>query len=140
MKVCKIFRFDAAHFLPGYEGKCNAMHGHTWTLEVEAKGLAGKDGMVMDFALLKRYVCTSVIEVLDHTLLNNLVKMPTCENMLLWIAERLRKPNVLPPHDLTWNEVDMTTHTVFIGNVPVVRLKLSETPDSFAELDIPRHE
>jgi 6-pyruvoyl-tetrahydropterin synthase len=25
--------FDAAHFLPGYNGPCGNLHGHTWRIE-----------------------------------------------------------------------------------------------------------
>ena len=28
--------FDSAHFLSGYRGKCANLHGHRWTVEVEA--------------------------------------------------------------------------------------------------------
>lgn len=140
MKVCKIFRFDAAHYLPDYIGKCRNMHGHSWVLEVELGGKANKSGMVMDFALLKKHIVVAVIDILDHSLLNTFLKIPTCENLLLWIAERLRNPEVMPTYETVWDESNMTIHTLYIDNVPVVRLKLSETVDSFAELDIPTHE
>jgi 6-pyruvoyl-tetrahydropterin synthase len=26
-------KFDAAHFLPGYNGACSRMHGHTWRVD-----------------------------------------------------------------------------------------------------------
>lgn len=137
MRVCKIFRFDAAHYLPGYAGKCGVMHGHSWVLEVELEGKAGKEGMVVDFARLKEHIDKEVMHFLDHTLLNTYVKAPTCENLLLWIAARL---GGVSASDTAWNEREMTMHPVFIENVPVVRLKLSETVDSFATLLLPTHE
>ena len=39
MIIGKTFTFEAAHWLPGHTGKCNALHGHTWTVEVELKFL-----------------------------------------------------------------------------------------------------
>jgi len=30
--------FSAAHFLKHYQGKCENMHGHTFTVEVHLKG------------------------------------------------------------------------------------------------------
>jgi len=107
MRVCKIFRFDAAHYLPEYEGKCRNMHGHTWTLEVEVSGSVRK-GMVMDFAVLKSLVKEKVIDCLDHSLLNDIIPNPTCENLLFWIRRSL-------------------------GLEGLARLRLYETPDSFAE-------
>lgn len=29
ISVTKIFKFDAAHFLPEHKGKCADIHGHT---------------------------------------------------------------------------------------------------------------
>jgi len=116
MSVCKTFRFDAAHYLPNYEGKCSQMHGHTWVLEVEVSGSVGSDGMVIDFAELKGIVNREVIDKLDHTLLNDTFENPTAENMLRRI----------------WN-----TLLQAIGNTSMVsltRLRLYETPDSFAEM------
>ena len=117
MKVCKIFRFDAAHFLPYCDGKCKNMHGHSWGLEVEVTGLVSKlgcdEGMVVDFAILKSFVNEVVIQHLDHRLLNDIITNPTCENLLDWIADRLCK------------------HNDYLHKV--TRLRLYETPDSFAE-------
>ena len=30
MIVLKEFEFDAAHYLPSYNGKCEHLHGHTY--------------------------------------------------------------------------------------------------------------
>ena len=114
--VCKIFSFDAAHSLPDYPGKCQRLHGHTWRLEVEFSGRVNeRTGMVADFAGLKGLVGREVIDVLDHTLLNTEVENPTCENLLAWIWLRLSKVQ-------------------FVEEIQLVRLRLYETPDSFAEL------
>ena len=32
MFVLKEFEFDAAHYLPEYNGKCERLHGHTYKL------------------------------------------------------------------------------------------------------------
>ena len=116
MSVCKAFRFDAAHYLPNYEGKCKNLHGHTWTLEVEVSGVpipdGSKQGMVMDFGDLKVAVQQKVIDVLDHTLLNDTISNPTAENILLWVHDKLQ----CLPYGM------------------LCRLRLYETPDSFAEL------
>ena len=117
MLVCKIFRFSAAHYLPNYDGMCSRLHGHTWILEVEVEGpVDSMSGMVVDFAELKRDVNDLIIDVLDHTCLNDLglpfSTNPTCENVLQWIWDEFRNIYVLS------------------------RLRLYESPDSFAELKI----
>ena len=34
MIIIKEFDFDAAHYLPAYNGKCEHLHGHTYKLVV----------------------------------------------------------------------------------------------------------
>lgn len=88
--VTKIFEFEAAHHLPNYKGDCHNMHGHTYKLEVTTRGVVSEDqGMVVDFKLLKEMVQTHVVDILDHEVLNNHVKNPTAENLVVWIREQL---------------------------------------------------
>ncbi len=85
--VTRRFKFNSAHFLPGYDGKCQNLHGHTWYLEVAVEGrINGTSGMVMDFSKMKQIVNEVVIERLDHHCLNDLVSNPTAENLceLIW--------------------------------------------------------
>lgn len=62
--------FDSAHFLSGYHGKCENLHGHRWKVEAEifSEELIG-DGdmrsMVVDFADFKRDLKAEV-EPFDH--------------------------------------------------------------------------
>jgi len=85
MKACRIFYFDAAHFLPDYKGKCERVHGHTYRLEVEVEKDLGDDGMVTDFNEIKQVVNREVVEKLDHSSLNDLLPNPTAENITEWI-------------------------------------------------------
>ena len=81
--------FDAAHYLPNYPGKCKEMHGHTWTVEVEVCGdVDDETGMVVDLTILKRDV-NNIIDKLDHKLLNDGMRIPTCENVALYIHDQL---------------------------------------------------
>lgn len=128
MRVCKIFRFDAAHYLPEYDGKCKNMHGHGWRLEVELEGNVEADGMVLDFSELKRVVNHLVIDHLDHRLLNDVIVNPTCENLLIWIAE------VLCPKVVDYKELKKAANVAGVEYLHLIsRLRLYETPDSYAE-------
>lgn len=135
--ITKEFRFEGAHALTGYDGKCKHIHGHSYKLLVTIAGEPSvvpghpKEGMIMDFNDLETFVRQHVIDVLDHTLMlhkdaplqevlkkayNNIKTFdfqPTCENLTLYIAGIL-EPAITPPHAL---------HSV----------RLYETPRSFAE-------
>ena len=81
MIVSKKFSFCAAHFLPGYEGKCANLHGHTWEVEVAVKGPIGpRTGMVVDFTWLKG-VLEEEVGKFDHDSLNNFFSNPTAERL-----------------------------------------------------------
>ena len=64
--------FSAAHQLKGYQGSCEALHGHNWKVDVEVYGEEVDEiGMLIDFKDLKAIVL-SVLSRLDHTFLNDL--------------------------------------------------------------------
>ena len=137
--LTKIFRFEAAHALAGYDGKCRNIHGHSYELQVTVKGMPinesgnPKNGMVIDFHDLKRIVNEEVVERLDHSFIigtnmpddfvesakRNFDKIvcvayqPTTENMLTDFVERIKAK--LPQ------------------NVELYSVRLQETRDSFAE-------
>ena len=72
IRLTKEFTFEAAHSLEGYDGACREIHGHSYRLFVTIKGEPScdaydpKQGMVMDFGLLKRIVNEQIISRLDH--------------------------------------------------------------------------
>ncbi|HNF31650.1 MAG TPA: 6-carboxytetrahydropterin synthase, partial [Bacteroidia bacterium] len=77
VRVTKIFVFDMAHALYGYDGPCKNIHGHTYKLSVTLKGTPVKDnsnpkaGMVIDFSILKQIVQEKIIKQFDHALVLN---------------------------------------------------------------------
>lgn len=64
--------FSSAHQLKGYQGRCEAVHGHNWKVEAEVEGDVIDDiGLLMDFKHLKS-ILKDVIDRLDHVMLNDL--------------------------------------------------------------------
>ena len=92
--ITKIFRFEAAHFLPCHLGKCKNVHGHSYVLEIEIEGDRNFEGpekdMVMDFGNLSKIVNELVIDRLDHKILNDIFDNPTAECMVMEIAKWLK--------------------------------------------------
>lgn len=90
MEVFKEFTFDAAHYLPNVPvgHKCSRLHGHTYRIRIGVSGQIDRHtGFVIDFGDLKAAV-KPVIDMLDHTLINDTIGNPTCENLaeFLWAA------------------------------------------------------
>ncbi len=96
MYEVKIIRFfSAAHFLQDYHGKCEALHGHNWKVEVMVRRQTlGEGNMALDFARLKRQT-DEVLERLDHKNLNELPPFrdqnPSSEAIARYIFQELEK-------------------------------------------------
>jgi 6-pyruvoyltetrahydropterin/6-carboxytetrahydropterin synthase len=94
MTIYKIFRFDAAHYLPNVpaDHKCGGMHGHTYTLKVSVSGKPSiYTGWIMDFSELKGIV-EPWVNLLDHHVLNDIegLENPTAEILCLWLWKNLK--------------------------------------------------
>jgi 6-pyruvoyltetrahydropterin/6-carboxytetrahydropterin synthase len=89
-----ITEFSAAHNLRNFRGKCEALHGHNWKVEVVVRGSGLDDsGVVLDFAEVKG-ATKEIMEEIDHRYLNDLpfftTHNPSSENIARYIFERLQ--------------------------------------------------
>ena len=105
MIITKKFTFDAAHFLPSYNGKCEHLHGHTYALNIKVAGTPDAEGMVIDFTRVKKLTQELVLARLDHALLNDILPNPSAENICLWVWQQLYQPLAAPNHLLYAVEV-----------------------------------
>lgn len=139
IRITKKFDFEMAHALWNYDGACRNIHGHSYKLYVTVSGEPihdnrnVKNGMVVDFGVLKEMVnrtlvkrydhCVMVSKEAPHDFLTKVDQMfdkyelvpfqPTSENLLLLFVEILKK--------------EMTE------DIELVKLQLYETETSFAE-------
>ncbi len=87
--------FDAAHFLRGYKGKCEALHGHRFKVVATVRAdKLDELGMGYDFTALKQKL-GEVVNGFDHTCLNDLPAFkkanPSSENIATTIYRELGK-------------------------------------------------
>ena len=97
-------KFQAAHFLKEYKGKCEKIHGHTFQIEVaiEVRELDAT-GLGIDFTLIKR----KLAEILpDHSLLNEVYEFnPSAENLARRFFQEIKKS--FPVKEVTvWESED----------------------------------
>lgn len=106
LQVCG--EFSSSHQLRHYEGKCENMHGHNFSVEVDVTGdrLDPKLGILMDFKELKR-VLKVVTDKLDHRHLNDLPAFvdqnPSSELLAQYIYRRLH--DLLAAHPVRLEQV-----------------------------------
>lgn len=144
-QITKRTRFEAGHRIPNHESKCRHIHGHSWHLEVTIEGPidsrrdSPSKGMVLDFGDLKAIVHELVVDQWDHAFLVydkdvtmlralsvfpeshrtvELPVVPTCENLAQIAYEAIE------------SEVSRRSE----GTTHVVRVRLYETPNSWAEV------
>jgi 6-pyruvoyltetrahydropterin/6-carboxytetrahydropterin synthase len=115
IKVEKIFRFESAHHLMNYCGPCEHTHGHSYLLIVGLKGPINRDtGMVIDYKELKNIVQKYIIDIFDHSNINDVMDCnPTAENMILFIWEKLEKEGLVKGlYEITLKETDSSIATI----------------------------
>jgi 6-pyruvoyltetrahydropterin/6-carboxytetrahydropterin synthase len=86
--------FDSAHYLRGYKGKCEKIHGHRYAVTVHLKSLKLNEiGLVYDFTDVKNHL-SGILSRLDHILLNEVSPFdqinPSAENIAALIHKELK--------------------------------------------------
>ena len=83
-------KFQAAHYLRGYKGKCENVHGHTFQVQVEIEvAELDKTGIGIDFTVVKKRLGETLP---DHTLLNDVYPFnPSAENLSRHFYRELKK-------------------------------------------------
>ena len=94
-EICIKDHIASAHFLPGYDGMCKNLHGHTWKIEVFIVGeKLDNVGLLADFAVLKKKL-KEFLSHIDHVCLNDLPYFkknnPSTENIAKYIYEHFSR-------------------------------------------------
>ena len=101
--------FDAAHFLRGYQGKCEALHGHRFRVVVKITSPVLNDtGLAYDFVELKQHL-GNITTRFDHTCLNDVPPFdrinPSSENIASTIYSELQPKLAQDPVSISYVEV-----------------------------------
>ena len=83
-------RFQAAHYLKNYKGKCEKIHGHTFQVEVQIETTElNQTGISIDFVQIKKKL-SKILP--DHSLLNEVYDFnPSAENLSRHFFYELKK-------------------------------------------------
>ena len=152
MTNCKItatkeFVWDMAHLLPGHNGLCKNLHGHTYKLQVtvsntESVIIGGPSaGMVIDFKHLKEIVNSVIVDRYDHAVVLQRQSGDAFESALIDLCILHKKKMVLTHYrttaenmvrDFAW-QIGQALEDLGQGKLVLEKVRLYETPTSYAE-------
>jgi len=130
--VWKRCSFDAAHYLPGYIGKCSKIHGHTYFVELGVLcSIDPVSGMGIDLREVGEFLETNVVSLFDHDVVNDKLPprlMPLGDNTVGY-AQSVPSPStaegiaryILSVADRYFSKSQ-------------VKVRVYETPDSWVEM------
>ena len=99
LQLTKIFPFETAHAVFGYDGPCKNIHGHSYELHVTVaaadtgEAFLAPPGFLIDFKDIKRIVKAEIVDYFDHKLVLSKAYMETHpeiaahENLIIWDYE-----------------------------------------------------
>ena len=137
LRLTKIFHFEMAHAIHGYQGACKNIHGHSYELHVTLgtveiqKEYIPMPGFIIDFKQIKNLVNTAIIEKFDHSLILSTAYLsdhPTNnihDNLIIWEVETSAENILLYMEDVLNSRLP--------SDIKLIQIKLYETKDSFAE-------
>ena len=137
IRITKQFKMEMAHALYGYDGLCKNIHGHSYRLWVTLRGPVlekhghKKDGMVLDFGLLKRLVKPHIIDKYDHSFVLN--ANSSHANIDLSAFEKVYLLPYQPTSENLVNDFVSIIKNQLPENIELYKVVLSETANSFAE-------
>ena len=145
MRITRRLEFDAGHRIPDHASQCRHLHGHRYALEVTLSGSIIKadgapvNGMVMDFADVKRIANELVVSRWDHAFLayrgdsiviEFLASMPGHKTVVLDVvptAENLAAE--------AFRILEPAYHDVYGNDLRLERVRLYETPNCWADAE-----
>ena len=106
--------FSSAHALRHYQGKCEAIHGHNFNVELMVEGgvLTTDTELLVDFKVLKGEL-KKVLDTLDHKDLNQhpafAERNPSSENIAAYIYKGMQE---------ALQELPVKVHSVSVSEKP----------------------
>ena len=142
MKIVKIIQWDMGHRVLNHRSVCKGIHGHRYKAEICVSGDlvsdldVSEEGMVIDFADIKKTAQKFIQEELDHAFM---VWEKDIELLEFFKNSKGHKPVIVPFTPTAenvaayiFNELKDKFTDVFKTGLHLQSVKLWETPSSYA--------
>ena len=142
MKIGKVIQWDMGHRVLNHRSVCKGLHGHRYKAEICVEGDlvekkdASEEGMVIDFADIKKTAQKFIQEELDHAFM---VWEKDIELLEFFKNSKGNKPVIVPFTPTAenvaayiFNQLKDKFTDVFKTGLHLQSVKLWETPSSYA--------
>ncbi len=134
IKIGKEYHWEMSHRLPFYEGLCWNIHGHSYKMILELEGTLNENGMLLDFYEIDK-IALPIIKEYDHSLIvndkdNKVIDFLKENNFRHKILGSTSTSENLAQHFCNLFKVEFAKHQ----NVKIVRVRVYETHDAYAEV------
>ena len=142
MKIGKVIQWDMGHRVLNHRSVCKGLHGHRYKAEICVEGDlvekkdASEEGMVIDFADIKKTAQKFIQEELDHAFM---VWEKDIELLEFFKKSKGHKPVIVPFTPTAenvaayiFNELKDKFTDIFKTGLHLQSVKLWETPSSYA--------
>ncbi|ACK54581.1 MAG TPA: 6-carboxytetrahydropterin synthase QueD [Thauera aminoaromatica] len=143
MRITRRLEFDAGHRIPDHASQCRHLHGHRYALEVTLSGDIIKadgvpvNGMVMDFADVKRIANEYVVGPWDHAFLAYRGDHLVLELLAAIPGHKTVVLDVVPTAENLAAEafriLDPAYRDTYGNHLRLERVRLYETPNCWAD-------
>ena len=131
MTISKDIKFDCAHMLSQYEGKCANLHGHTYHGTVTLEGdVNSQTSMLLDYNRIKK-----IVDEFDHAIVFSAqnIRNGAEDKLYEWAVAYDMKYVTLPTGKSTAERIaEYLAVSFLLPGVKVAHVKLSETDGSWA--------
>ena len=143
MLITRRLEFDAGHRIPSHASKCRHLHGHRYAMEVTLSGEiitepgAEEQGMVMDYAEVKRIASAAVVDKWDHAFLVYSQDFPVLQFLQSLENHKTVVLDVPPTAEnlalIAFRILDSAYKDTYGNHLRLERVRLFETPNCWAD-------
>lgn len=143
MRITRRLEFDAGHRIPDHASQCRHLHGHRYVLEVTLSGDIIKadgqpvNGMVMDFADVKRIANEQVVSRWDHAFLVYRGDSLVVDFLATVPGHKTVELDVVPTAEnlaaVAFRVLDAAYQDIYGNHLRLERVRLYETPNCWAD-------
>lgn len=137
MQITKRIEFDAGHRLLQHSGKCRNYHGHRYAAEFTISGIVQKDGMTLDFGIVKEKLGGWIDNFFDHGMLLQTGDplLPILEGEGLKVYEMDEAPSAENIALHLYTQAVLMLENVGSSSLRVENVRVYETPSCWADYD-----